>query len=303
MKQNKKSFFKTYLFDTEHKYINPNGFWVRWGLVFFMIWVLFCGVMFFIQESLIFFPTHNGETLSSQDTNKFESVYFDNGGGVQLHGYFIKNKNSDTAVLFFHGNGGEASGRTDKFKVFSGLGLNGLIFDYQGYGNSEGDIQGSDDFFSDGEAALEFLHSRGFKDQNIILWGRSLGTAGAIDMAQNRNFKGVILESPFKNLKSISPYFVRAMIPSFFWKYKFENDEKVQNIIAPVLIFHGDSDEIFNSSHAEALLQNIPSKKQLVILEGGHYDFLTKGFDTYWKTVKEFLDESVRSMNQKAEKN
>ncbi len=130
---------------------------------------------------MIFFPSREIRSLP-RDTN-LKEVSIHTQDGIFLNGWFIDNK-SDKTIIFFHGNGGNISYNQERITAFNTLGYNALMFDYRGYGKSDGSIVREDDLYIDGEAAYKYVLSRGTRSENIIFWGQSLGGAVAIHTAQ-----------------------------------------------------------------------------------------------------------------------
>lgn len=145
------------------------------------LYISLCIFVFFSQKDMIFFPSHTMRSFP-QDTN-LKEVSIHTQDGILLNGWFIDNK-SDKTIIFFHGNGGNISYNQERITAFNALGYNALMFDYRGYGKSDGSIIREDDLYLDGEAAYQYILSRGTKPENIILWGQSLGGAIAIHTAE-----------------------------------------------------------------------------------------------------------------------
>lgn len=146
-----------------------------------LLYISLCIFVFFSQKDLIFFPSRTTRSLP-RDTN-LKEVSFNTQDGVTLNGWFIDNK-SDKTIIFFHGNGGNIYSNQERITAFNALGVNALMFDYRGYGKSYGSIKKEENIYKDGEAAYQYILSRGIKPENIIIWGQSLGGAVAIYTAE-----------------------------------------------------------------------------------------------------------------------
>ena len=159
------------------------------------------GCMYLQQPSMIFFPNATlGQTPADWGFS-YEDVFLETENGVRLHGWYIPSHGSRQTLLFFHGNAGNISHRGASVEIFHRLGLNVFIFDYQGYGKSQGkpDEKG---LYKDARAAWSYLtNQRGFDQEDIILFGRSLGGAVAAELAAEIQPGGLILESTFSSAR------------------------------------------------------------------------------------------------------
>ena len=202
---------------------------------------------------------------------------------------------SDTTLLWLHGNAGNISHRVDNIAVLNRLtGLSVLIVDYRGYGLSDGSPSESG-LYLDAEAAFEYLTSEVGLDptQDIVLFGRSLGVGVASEMAARRPVRCVILESGFTSIigmaKATRPaWLVYALMP--FVGARYDTLSKMARIQSPVMIVHGDSDEIVPFSMAEQLFQAAREPKRFHAVRGAmHNDVYERGGPPYFQALGEFI--------------
>lgn len=223
-----------------------------------------------------------------EDLN-IEEVFFETKDALTLHAWYLDN-NSDKTVLFFHGNAGNLSHRSRQLEVFNELGLNALIFDYREYGKSEGKIQEESDLYLDAEGALNYLVTeKKVALSNIILWGRSLGGAIAIDTAQNKKVFAVIIESTFSSMDDMARTQFWFLPTTLLSKFHFRSNEKIKNIDSRLLIMHSKEDEIIPFSNGRVLLLEATEPKTFSILSGSHNDGFLKSHDLYLKAIKKHL--------------
>ena len=166
-----------------------------------------------IERYFIYFPEGELEEYPSALGLAFEDVFFVASDRVRLHGWFVPGKR-DVTWLWFHGNGGNVSHRLENLRLLHDeLGVSIFIFDYRGYGHSQGrpSEQGT---YRDAEAAIRYVLSRqGTSPDRLVFFGRSLGAAIAVEMASRHLVHGLILESPFPSIS----YMARLMYPVLPW--------------------------------------------------------------------------------------
>ena len=218
--------------------------------LFILILLIFVLTYFFIlfstyifQRNLLYHPTENNYSGDKilVDVEKIKVTTQDN---IQLVAwYHKKNLNNYKTILFLHGNAGSLENRIHKINHFKDMNINFLIIAWRGFSGNKGKPT-EKGLYEDARSAVMWLKSKGVKENNIIIYGESLGTGVATEIAQNKNFAGVILESPFTSMvdagKDKYPYLpVRLLL-----KDKYESDKKIKNINSPILIMHGKVDNI-----------------------------------------------------------
>lgn len=232
------------------------------------------------------------------DNMNIEEVFFETEDNLKLHAWYLDNDSNKT-VLFFHGNAGNLSHREAQLEIFNDLQLNGLIFDYREYGKSEGKIKEENDLYLDANAALEYLlKEKDIPLTDIIIWGRSVGGAIAIDIAQDKNVFAVITESLFFSADEMASQQFWFLPTKLLLKFHFRNDEKIGNINSKLLIIHSKDDEMIAFFNGEKLFKEAKEPKTFLEISGSHnYGFL-ESYSTYIESLKFFLykeDETVLS--------
>ncbi len=166
-----------------------------------------------------------------------------------------------------------------------------LVLDYRGYGRSEGRPSEAG-IYLDARAALrELSQTEGLPERRIVLFGRSLGGAVAVDLAQGRRLAGIILESTFSSLEDAGR---RLLGPLGAWlaRDRFDSASKIVEVRSPLLFFHGDRDEVVDSALGQRLFELAPHPKTFERLRGaGHNDTVQVGGDAYFARIGAFLDE------------
>ena len=214
------------------------------GLVFFYVLVLI--VVFLFQRNLLYHPSVDNY-LKDQVVNEpteIEKIKITTKDKIDLVAWFYnKNLEKFKTILFFHGNAGSLENRTYKLNHFKDLDVNFLIIAWRGFSGNKGKPNEMG-LYEDAESAIQWLRTRGVNKKNIILYGESLGTGVAVQVAQNQNYAGVILESPFTSMVNMGKKYYPFFPVSLLLKDKFASYKKINNISVPVLIMHGKVDKI-----------------------------------------------------------
>ena len=252
-------------------------------------WVLLAVWVRWNEPRMVYYPERSIEVTPQQLGLRYDDVTLVTKDNVRINGWFIPAVTSKGVILFFHGNAGNISHRFEKIGVFHDLGMDVFIIDYRGYGRSEGQPN-EPGTYRDADAAYEYLtRQRGTAPSQIVVYGESLGSAVAIDLASRLPAGGLVIEEAFTSIVDVGrkmfPYLpVRLMV-----RNKYDSLAKIGRIHTPLLIFHSRDDEFFPMRHAERLLAAAPEPKQLVQLRGGHNDAFLVSAETYRQALQKFL--------------
>jgi len=242
-----------------------------------------------IVAKLLFFPTKMHEHHPSQVDTPCEEVFFKSSGDVMLHGWFFVGKKADRTLLYLHGNAGNIGDRVDKIQFLKKLGWNIFAFDYRGYGLSQGSptIEG---VLEDSRAALRYLTEKiGIPNEQIVLFGESLGGAMAVDLAHTEPVAATILESTFTSLRDLSQEVYR-FLPSGAAPDVYRSIDLIRHVKSPVLVIHGIEDEIVPFSMGKQLFDAAPHPKRLfAVPRAQHNDVYAVARGEYLKEIEEFL--------------
>ena len=191
----------------------------------------------------MYHPSENNYS-NDQLTVLIEKVKVDTQDGIQLLGWYHK-KDIDRykTILFFHGNAGSLENRIHKLNHFKEMDVNFLIIAWRGFSGNKGKPS-EKGLYEDGRSAINWLLKKGVKEENIIIYGESLGTGVATHLSQKRKFAGIILETPFTSMIDAAKKFYPYIPVSLLLKDKFNNKDKIKNVTVPVLVMHGESDQI-----------------------------------------------------------
>lgn len=263
-------------------------------LVFGIVLALLTGVAYtgMIERHFIYFPVREMESDPSDLGLLFDEVYFVTQDGVRLFGWFVPG-DKDLVWLWFHGNAGNISHRLENLALLHHeLGISIFLFDYRGYGRSEGRSSEKGTYL-DAEAALAYLYSRGdINKDKIIYFGRSLGAAVAVEMARRQAPAALILESPFPSVS----YMARRLYPFLpVWpllRTKYDSLSKIVEVQAPLLVLHGDSDDIVPVEAGKEVFEAAREPKEFYIIPGARHN------DTYLVGGQDYFDEMHRFINR-----
>ena len=244
-----------------------------------------------IDRHFIYFPVRELFADPAAIGLAYEEVNFVAGDGVSLHGWFVPGR-SDVTLLWCHGNGGNISHRLENLQlVHNELGLNVFLFDYRGYGRSEGkpSEQGT---YLDAEAALSYLDSR--KDilpDRIIYFGSSLGGGVAVELAMLRSPYGLILESTFPSIRYMARLAFPVLPLYLFLRTRYDSEAKIGGVNAPLLMLHGDRDDLVPIQAGRRLFDAAKDPKEFhTIVGAGHNDTYLVGGKAYWDAMGSFID-------------
>ncbi len=199
--------------------------------------------LYFFQRNLLYYPSvdnYSGEKLNVS----VEKVKIKTEDDIELLSwYHTKDSKNYKTILFLHGNAGTLENRIYKINHLKNMNVNFLIIAWRGFSGNKGKPT-EKGLYEDAKSAIKWLKNKGIKEENIIIHGESLGTGVAVEIAQNKNFAGVILEAPFTSMVSVGKSMYPFFPVSILLKDKYESDKKIKNIKSPILIMHGEVDKL-----------------------------------------------------------
>jgi hypothetical protein len=246
-----------------------------------------------VERFFIFFPTKDLEYTPQHLGLGFQEIFFTTPDGLKLHSWYIPAGDQAPVLLWCHGNGGNISHRVPIIKELHQAGLGVFIFDYRGYGLSQGRAS-EVGVYQDAQAAYQYLRdSLGVPPGRIVLWGRSLGGVIAAELATKVPVRALILESTFTHVGDMARYHYAWLPTRSLWAQKFNLAQKIQGIKAPKLIVHGDQDNVVPLWMGEKIYSlALPPKEFYRIHGAGHNDVFELGGLPYLKKLKSFIQGS-----------
>ena len=220
-----------------------------------------------------------------------ESVFITADDDVKIHAFYLPREGANRTVFFLHGNAGNASHRLPDAVGLWELGANVLLLDYRGFGLSEGKPS-EQGVYRDGRAGLKYLTEKiGVPLDQIVIFGRSIGTAVAVEIARDQPLAGVILVSPMSSGNDVARESGLGWLTSSVGE-PFDSRSKIERLKAPLLVFHGDWDKVIPKRMGEELFEKATVEKKFVMMEGaGHNDLIRSNPNLFFSSVEEFLNE------------
>ncbi len=294
-----------------------------------LVYVIFSLILFFGQDGLVFIP-RKGVVGSPQELGlKYFNAKLKTEGGLQLGAWFIPaprrlsqnpqspqssditkeslKPNPDNSpkltqsasavplvILFCHGNGGNIGNRLSYLPIFQSLGLSTLLFDYRGYGDSEGKPS-EVGTYQDVAAAWRYLtEEQKIPPQRILIYGESLGGAVASYWAETLEAQsikagGLILVGTFSHVNDRAAELYPLLPVRLISRFSYGSESRLPKIKIPVLIIHSRDDEIIPFSHGEKLFKAAQEPKLFTILRGGHNDAMFDSLETYREGLAKFI--------------
>jgi uncharacterized protein len=246
-----------------------------------------------LENFFIFYPEKTIQVTPEHDRIPYEEISFRAIDNVRLHGWYFPVDGDRPTILFCHGNAGNISHRLDNIRHLVANGFPVFIFDYRGYGRSEG-RPSEKGLYKDGLAAYDFLADRkGLSSEGIVLFGRSLGVAVAVEIALQRPVRSLVLESGFTSTREMARSIALFRVFSVFVPRHFDNLRKLPLIREPKLIIHGTQDEIVPFPMGQELFDAaLPPRYFYPIQGAGHNDTYVTGGPRYFKTLSAFIRDS-----------
>ena len=265
-------------------------FFLKLLFIIFIIYFFILVILFFFQRNLLYDPAENnyyGDKL----TVSVDKVRIKTKDNIELLGwYHKKDSNSYKTILFLHGNAGSLENRIHKINHFKDMDINFLLLSWRGFSGNKGQPT-EKGIYEDARSAIRWLKGKGLKAEDIVIYGESLGTGVATEIAQNNNFAGVILESPFTSMVDAAKTKYSFFPIRLLLKDKYESNKKIKNIRSPILIMHGEADNI------------VPfwmGKKMYELANEPKYSYFSKYDDhmmEYNEKLLNTLKEFIKSLN------
>ena len=244
-----------------------------------------------IHNNLIFYPTKEISSSPSDIGIDFEEVFVDTDDKEKLYGYFLPAKTkTEKVTIYLHGN---AQNVGDWYpacvEIQKEVPVNMFLIDYRGYGSSTG-VPSAEGVNIDAVSMYNFVLKQGFKPENISIYGRSIGGAIGLELASKVHVRSVVVQSSFisfrKIAKELYPFIPDTFIKDNYW----DSAKTIKNIKVPVLISHGDKDEIIPISHSKELFKSANEPKKLIILKGATHNDISRYFTSeYFQALEELL--------------
>ena len=241
-----------------------------------------------LEKHFLYFPARALSSTPAAHGLAAEDLDLRAEDGVRLRGWRLRG-GGRRALLYFHGNAGNVGDRLDRARILvERLGLDVFLVDYRGYGLSEGEPS-ENGLYRDARAVRLAAAERGFPPEEVVLFGESLGSAVAIDLAAEAACAGVVLETPFLSIAEMARVHY-PFVPGFLIRSRYDNAAKISRVAAPKLFLVAERDEVAPPEQGRKLFELAPPPKTLYVIAGaGHNDTYAVGGEEYWRKWEEFL--------------
>jgi uncharacterized protein len=241
------------------------------------LYLVICALLYVFQENMIFYPQKLDKNYRFGFAQPFEELHIPTKDKTLLHGLLFKADSSKGLIFYLHGNAGALNSWGEVASTYTALNYDVFLLDYRGYGKSEGVISGQKQLFEDIQCVYDSLKTR-YPENKIIVLGYSIGTGPACRLASVNNPKLLILQAPYYSLTDMMRH-TYPIIPTFILKYKFETNNYLKQCKAPVVIFHGNQDEVIYYGSSLKLKSLFKQQDTLIILEGQTHNGITDNKD------------------------
>jgi fermentation-respiration switch protein FrsA (DUF1100 family) len=242
-----------------------------------------------VEARFIYYPSRTVGVDPSRVGLRYRDVTFSAEDGVRLHGWLIPGR-VPTTLLYSHGNAGNIGDRLAIARLLvDQLGIGVFMYDYRGYGKSEG-TPSEAGLSSDARGARGALLREGVAPEHVVYYGRSLGASVTVDLAVAHPPRAVVLESPFTSVRSMA----NGILPGIghFFRTRWDSLTKIARLQAPLLILHGDADEVVPYAQGQALFAAAPGPKTFFTIRGGRHYHMEAAWSEYWKAWRGFLHDT-----------
>ena len=266
--------------------LRPRQLLIRTMIILFSFYALICLLLYFFQEKLIFFPEKLAKDYQFQFDQPFTELNILTNKGKMLHGLLFTSDSTKGLVFYLHGNAGSVNSWGEVANRYTELGYDIFILDYPGYGKSEGSITSQEELYNNIQIAYNELKKR-YKENDMVVLGYSIGTGPASKLASTNQPKLLILQAPYYSLTDVMRK-TYPIIPTFLLKYKFKTNEYIKNCQMPVVVFHGDQDEVIYYNSSLKLKKEFKASDTLITLNGQTHNGMTDNLQ-YAKAIQAIL--------------
>lgn len=237
------------------------------------IYIAIIAYLLWSQNSMIFYPNYEGRELAYSPADvglAFSDVELSLDDGKRIHAWFVPHDKPRATLIYCHGNAGNISRRLGALQRWHNLGVSVLIFDYPGFGQSEGSPTERGTYAS-ARAAWNYLTEvKQIPAHDIVLYGRSLGGGVVAQLASEVDAKGLIIESSFTSVPDVADDIYWWIPLQQLMTVRYETKDKIDSVEYPILIIHSPADKVVPFSHGQELFEIANEPKQFLQTKGGH---------------------------------
>jgi fermentation-respiration switch protein FrsA (DUF1100 family) len=270
------------------------------GVALFIAYLGWAVMLYIMQPKFLYSPVREVPYTPGELDLDFENVVFKSGDGLLLSGWYIGAEGSEFTVLFCHGNAGNMTHRLDSINIFYNLGLNCFIFDYRGYGDSEGKPSEEGTYLDVGAAYKWLTEEKKIQPDKIVIFGRSLGGSIAAQLASKVKAAALIIEGTFTSYVDIGKKFYPYMPVRWFARFSYRTIDYIKDVGCPVMLIYSRNDEVVPFEFGLELYEAANEPKEFVEIFGSHNDGFLVSSEIYkdawvkWlKFLKEYKGKSI----------
>lgn len=265
-----------------------------------LVYLGLCAYYYLFQTQIIYYPSKTVTATPKDIGLAYKNLTITTGDGVKINAWYIPAPSARATVLFSHGNAGNIGNRLESIAIMHELGANVLVYDYRGFGRSEG-AAGEDGTYRDAEAAWEHLtKNESIAPERIILWGRSLGSAVAIELATRRKAGALIVESGFTSIVAVAKQVIPYLPMALLVRHRYDSVEKVPSITIPALFIHSPDDEVIPFAQGRKLYeQSASTPKEFLAIKGSHNTGYLVSERIYTDGIERFMTKQFGPMKDK----
>jgi pimeloyl-ACP methyl ester carboxylesterase len=245
--------------------------------------------LFFAQSSIVYQPGKTTYKTPADAGLEYEDIVIETADGIKISAWFVPVKEAKGVVLFCHGNAGNITHRTETVAVFHGLGLSTFIFDYRGYGKSEGKPTEEGTHLDAAAAWNYLLREKGVKPEEIIIAGRSLGGPVASRLAAKTPPRALIVESSFSSVPDLAAGLYPYLPVRLLCRFAYNTGEYVKQVKCPVLVIHSPDDGMIPFAHGKKIFEAANKPKRFMQIRGSHNEGFSISGELYTRGLKEFI--------------
>lgn len=252
-------------------------------------------LVYTLQDKLIYHPVSDLTYTPAMVGLKYEDVNFTSDDGVTLHGWYVPHESPKGTILFQHGNAGNIAGRVETLRLLNSLGVNVFIYDYRGYGQSEGSPS-ERGTYSDAMAAWRYLTQKRMQaPDRIVLMGRSLGGAVTAWLATQVQPAGVIVESTFTSAPDLAAELYPIFPARRLIKFNYPNKLYLKDVKAPILVAHSTEDDLIPFHHGQELFELANEPKRFFEMKGDHGNGFMETGEPYRNALNQFITDVLET--------
>ena len=256
-------------------------------IFYFIGAIIFLSVVaYLLQDKFIFKPEKLSQNFQFKYDAPFKELNFDVAPGVRINGLHFFREDSKGIILYFHGNTRSIKGWAKYARDFYRYNYDVVLVDYRGFGKSTGK-RSEEKMMQDMQFVYESL-ATDYGEENLIVYGRSLGSGFAAKLASDNNPRYLILDAPYYNFKKVVERFLPFLPLQIVLRYHLRTDKWIPKIKCHIYIIHGTKDWLIPIKHSEALQRLNPRKITLIRIHGGGHNNLSK-FDDYHNFMRDIL--------------